>query len=303
MEANVIFDKDIYRAGDTVHAKFVLQGPYHKNSNNITLELQSGENVAITYSTGSGKTRRTHTIWSRHVYNNSSLPLDIPMDEGIREFDLKMQLPEFPTENMSADNFYIYHEASVKLDISRRSDENFKFQIPLVAQPIGEMEKKSQSLTSENFNITISQDSGFTNDTLRVDIVQGKEFKYRSIRVELHQNLHKWVGRRSDNHTEKTLLAKFDPQQYISQEFIIPHLKYSTLKGNNYTIDTTLKIVIDKSMAKDENHEFLFDYYTIERAQFIKTDKTPSPDLTCPFCGFKNDLSGQFCEECGERIK
>ena len=303
MQANVIFDKEIYFSGDIVRAKFLLQGPYHKNSRKIFLGLKSGENVAITYTTGSGKTRSTHTIWAKHVYNESIKELEIPIDDNPINFKLDMQLPEFLTENMKAYNFRVYHEATVKLDISRRSDEKFLFAIPIFVDPPSNDRIMSQDLTSSNFTMNVSHDRACVGDVIEVGVTQLKDIKYRSIRVELHQKVHRWVRKRSASIKEKKVLTTIEPQQYFTQKITLPYMNYSSLKGNNYRIETTLKIIIDKSMAKDENYEFIIEYYNRARRENRKSNHHSTSKTVCPFCGFDNNLNAKFCEECGEQIK
>ena len=308
MQVNVQFDKEQYYPGETVQAQFMISGPYHSRARAIRMELASGEDVGVTYHTGSGNNRRKRTAWSRIVYSRAFHSLAIPEFESQQMIELSYQLPNFPSDHIDSHEFDVYHRAKVTLDIARGSDENYSFGVPVVSLPAMEMEKRSVVLRSENFEATVSTSTGYTGDRISVQVIATGQKKYRSIRIELEQRLNKFVGRHRSSKVTKNVLATFEPTDMVHTKVDIPMLPYSTISGEAFEILTYLKIVIDVAMAKDENVVFDFPYFKSPRNLH---EAAPAYDpepvkgeaiIFCSNCGKENTPPAQFCAECGEKI-
>lgn len=308
MQVDVQFDKEQYYPGETVKAQFMISGPYHGRARAIRMELASGEDVGVTYHTGSGNNRRKHTAWSRIVYSRAFHSLEIPEFESQQIIDLSYQLPNFPSDHIDAYEFDVYHRAKVTLDIARGSDENYIFAVPVVSLPAMEMAGKSVVQRSDNFEVTISTSTGYTGDRISVQVVATGQKKYRSIRIELEQKLNKFVGRHRSKHVTKNVLARFEPTDMVNTEVDIPMLPYSTINGKAFEILTYLKIVVDVAMAKDENVVFDFPYFKSSRNMHeVAPAYDPEPVkgeafIFCSNCGKENTPPVKFCDGCGEEI-
>ena len=308
MQVTVQFDKEQYYPGDTVNAQFIISGPYHSRARAIRMELASGEDVGVTYHTGSGNNRRKRTAWSRLVYSRAFHSLGIPEFESQQIIDLSYQLPNFPSDHIDAYEFDVYHRAKVTLDIARGSDENYIFAVPVVSLPAMEMEMSSVVQRSDNFEVTISTSTGYTGDRLSVQVVATAQKKYRSIRIELEQRLNKFVGRHRSSKVTKNVLATFEPTDMVNTHVDIPMLPYSTISGEAFEIFTYLKIVVDVAMAKDENVVFDFPYFKSPRSLHEVApayDQEPVKGeafIFCSNCGRENTPPAEFCDGCGEKI-
>ena len=308
MEVKVQFDKEQYYPGEIVTAQFMISGPYHGRAREIRMELASGENVGVTYHTGSGNNRRKRTAWSRLVYSRTDHSMAIPEYQSSQTVELNYQLPSFPSDQIDAYEFDVYHHAKVTLDIARGSDENYHFMVPVVSLPPEEMQEQSVTLRSEHFEGKVSNGNGYTGDSISVQLVTTGQKKYRSIRIELEQKLHKFVGRHRSNSVKKYVLATFDPDAMVHTQVEIPMLPYSTISGEAFEILTYLKVVVDVAMGRDENIVFDFPYFKSPRKlhEIAPTyDQKPVKGeafIFCSNCGTENTPPAKFCDNCGEEI-
>ncbi len=282
VDFSIIFNKNKYFAGDKVVATFYVDGVPHKNTRNLVISLKSGENVGVEVTDHDGD---SSTHWERTVYNENKV--SIPVDEVVFPFahSLEFSAPEFPSENVNEYNFEVYHRAEIKLDIARRKDLIYFEDIPLVAS--ANVSPLKIELKEKDIIVSLDTKQPYPGETIRFNISNYSNIKFRAYRLELRQTLFRTVGSHTAKKINTEILEKMDPLPSIGSDVKLPEMIFSSITGDNFEIVTELRFVFDRSMKKDINMSIPFAYFR-ERS-----------GVNCGACGFSNTSDAIYCMECG----
>lgn len=275
-KTRVIFDKEMYMAGDQVVARINFNDPYPSRMKGMSIRVGSGEWAAIVkvdYVANSQTSYYKQIItYSKTDYYKEIVQYFEGQPEQ-NEFELVYQLPETSYEPANTfKNLLVFHRVEIFIDRKGGKSKSYAFNIPY-KHYIPQIEIKPIKMVERNVSIEIEKDTVFSNDLIGVNLstTSGTELKWVRLKFEqsIITSLHakKAIGKKLKEVKQDTRDSRhlYLTSKVVVQEFPlkieIPYFDISSMKGINADVEYYLVFKINPMKGRKFKIEIPMTYY------------------------------------------